>query len=70
MKKKKKSVSFDSSVKIHHMYVWTFAYREARKIDWINAYEAEISKFRFALRQQEMEEILSEIGFFSRQNKK
>lgn len=63
---KKKSVSFDSNVRIHYMHVWTFASRKAREGDWMrNAAD----KFRFIIRKQKMEALLAEIGFFARKLK-
>lgn len=63
-KKKMKNVSFDSNVKILKMCVWTFAYHEARKSDWMrNAAD----RYRFELRKQSFEAMLTRIGFFSRQ---
>lgn len=57
----KKRVSFDPKVKILHMHVWTFAYREARKSDCIrNAAD----RFRFNLRREKLEAMLKRIGFF------
>lgn len=58
-----KSVSFDSNVKILNMYVWTFAYHEARKSDWMR-FAAD--RYRFELRKQRLEAMLAEAGFFSR----
>lgn len=65
-RKRAKSVSFDSNVHIHYMHVWSFAYRSARKGEWMrNAAD----KFRFELRKQKLEASLTKIGFFSRQLK-
>lgn len=62
-KKKNKSVSFDPNVKILNMHVWTFAYHEARKGDWMRI---AADRYRFELRKQKFEAMLAEIGFFSR----
>lgn len=62
-KKKMKRVSFDDSVKIQNMHVWIFAYREARKHNWMSAV---LDRQRFELRKQKMESMLARIGFFSR----
>lgn len=61
--KEMKKVRFDSCVKILNMYVWSFAYREARKSDWESV---ALDRCRFQLRKKRMEEMLAEIGFFSR----
>lgn len=45
------------------MYAWTFAYRRARESEWM-IYAAD--RYRFELRKQRMEAMLTEIGFFSR----
>lgn len=58
-----KRVSFDPRVKIRHMHVWTFAYREARKSNWESSV---LDRERFELRKQQLEAKLFEIGFFSR----
>lgn len=58
-----KSVSFDPHVKIQHMHVWVFAYREARKNDLA---KLAADKFRFDLRKQKFEAMLDKIGFFSK----
>lgn len=56
-------LSFDPNVKILHMHVWSFAYQEARKSNWIrNAAD----RFRFELKMQRMETMLAKIGFLSR----
>lgn len=61
---KKKSVSFDYNIKILHMHVWTFAYREARKsCDWMRV---AADRYRFKLRINKMEAMLTKINFFSR----
>lgn len=62
----KKSVSFDSNVKVLNMHVWTFAYHEARKSDWSRI---AADRFRFEIRAQRFEAMLVKIGFFSRQKK-
>lgn len=61
-----KSVSFDPNIKIQHMYVWTFAYREARKSNWISYI---LDRHRFELRKLILEELLAEIRFFSKEKK-
>lgn len=61
--KKKKKVRFDSNVKILNMHVWSFAYQQARKSDWMRI---AADRCRFELRQQKFEEMLAKIGFFSR----
>lgn len=58
-----KSVSFDSNVKILNMRVWSFAYREARKSNWL---QFAADRYRFDLRKQRLEAELAKIGFFSR----
>lgn len=64
MKKKKKRVSFDSKIQILNMHVWTFAYHEARKSNWM---KFAADRYRFELRKQKIEVMLNKIGFFSRQ---
>lgn len=61
-----KSVSFDPNVKIEHMYVWTFAYREARKSDWMRI---AVDGYRFGLRKKNIEAMLTKINFFSVENR-
>lgn len=61
-----KEVRFDSNVKIHNMHVWTFAYHEARKSNWISSV---LDRQRFELRKQILEKLLTEIGFFSKINR-
>lgn len=61
--KKMKRVSFDSDVKILNMRVWAFAYHEARKSDWMRI---RADRYRFELRKQRMEAMLSKINFFHR----
>lgn len=57
-----KKVSFDPVVKILHMHVWTFAYREARKGEWErNAAD----RCRFKRRIKEFEPLFAKIRFFS-----
>lgn len=64
MKKIKTSVSFNPNVKIMHMHVWTFAYHEARKsCDWARI---AADRYRFELRKEKMDAMLSKIRFFSR----
>lgn len=62
-KKKKKSVDFDPNIKILYMHVWSFAYREARKSNWLHI---AADRYRFDLRKQKMEAMLSKIDFFSK----
>lgn len=64
---KKKTVSFDLHVKIQRMHVWTFAYQKARENNWISAI---LDRQRFELRKQILEDLLLEIGFFSRDSSK
>lgn len=45
------------------MHVWTFAYREARKSNWISNI---LDRHRFELRKLLLEELLTEIRFFSK----
>lgn len=56
-----KKVSFDSNVKIFNMHVWSFAYNEARKSDWMTI---AADRYRFELRKQRLEAMLATIGFF------
>lgn len=56
---KMKKVSFDSNVRILNMHAWSFAYREARKNEWI------ANAARFELRKLMLEAKLVENGFFS-----
>lgn len=58
-----KKVSFDPNVKILHLHVWAFAYQEARKGDWMR-FAAD--RYRFELRKNQMESMLTKINFFSR----
>lgn len=58
-----KKVRFDSNVQIQNMHVWTFAYREARKSDWIRI---AADRYRFELRIRKLEQLLTKIGFFSK----
>lgn len=58
-----KRVSFDSDVKVQNMHVWTFAYHEARKSEWMR-FAAD--RYRFELRKKQLEAMLVKIGFFSR----
>lgn len=60
-----KRASFDSNVKIQYLHAWSFAYREARKSEWMRH---SVDRYRFDLRRQKLEALLVEIGFFSRQN--
>lgn len=61
-KKIKKQVNFDSNVKILNMYVWRFAYQEARKSNWMRI---AADRYRFELRKQKIELMLRKIGFFT-----
>lgn len=61
-----KNVRFDPNVKVHHMHVWAFAYRAARKS---NCDSNILDKMRFDLRKKILEVLLTEIGFFSRNKK-
>lgn len=63
MNEKIKKVSFDLNVKILHMRVWTFAFQEARKSDWMR-FAAD--RYRFELRKNQMEAMLAKIKNFSR----
>lgn len=45
------------------MHVWTFAYREVRKSNWISNI---LDRHRFELRKLLLEELLTEIRFFSK----
>ena len=58
-----KSVSFDSKVKIQHMHTWSFAYREARRSNWLSVVS---DRQRFETRKQKLEEELAKIRFFSK----
>lgn len=58
--KKKKRVTFASNVKILNMYVWSFAYQNARKNDWIGV------AARFQLKRVLLKEELTKSRFFSR----
>lgn len=60
-----KKVSFNPDVKIHHMFAWSFAYREARRSDF-DRISILLDQFRFNIRKQDLEEELKKIGFFSR----
>lgn len=58
----KKSVCFDLNIKILHMHVWTFAYREARKsCDWMRI---AADRYRFEIRKEKMETMLTKNNFF------
>lgn len=58
-----KRVRFNSDVKVQHMHVWAFAYREARKNDLA---KLAADKYRFDLRKQKFEAMLHKISFFSK----
>lgn len=58
-----KKVRFDPNDKILKMCVWSFAYHEARKCDWL---QITADRYRFSLRKQRIESELVKIGFFSR----
>lgn len=60
-KNKKKTVSFDSNVKILKIHVWAFAYHQARKSEWMR-FAAD--SYRFELRKKRMKAMLAKIGFF------
>ena len=62
--KNKKKVSFDSKVITLNMYVWSFAYHEARKSEWLRIAG---DRYRFELRKKSMEAMLAKIRFFSRE---
>lgn len=57
----KKRVTFNPNVQILNMCAWTFAYHEARKSD---CGRIAADKYRFELRKQRLEEMLSKIVFF------
>lgn len=61
--KKMKRVCFDSNVQTLNMYVWLFAYKEARKSDWL---QTSADRYRFELRKLRLEAMLVKIGFFSK----
>lgn len=75
-----KKVSFDPNVKIFHMFVWPFAYREARRGENVldklrfeirkQLLEAQLEeifrKIQFNIKKQQLEAQLDKIGFFSR----
>ena len=54
----KKKVTFNEEVQVFQLYVWKFAYREARKSVWINE---SIDRMRFEHRIKKIEEILNPI---------
>lgn len=58
-----KSVRFYPNVKILHMHVWTFAYRDARKSNWRSLV---LDRYRFEMRKQILEKLLTQCGFFSK----
>lgn len=58
----KKKVSFDSNIKVLNMYAWKFAYHEARKSNWMSI---AADRYRFELRKQKLEAMLTKISFFS-----
>lgn len=60
-----KKVHFNPNVKIHHMFVWSFAYRKARISDF-DRIQIMLDKFRFEIRKELLEEQLEKVGFFSR----
>lgn len=60
---KMKKVRFNPNVKILNMHVWAFAYREARKSNWMRIIA---DRYRFELRKKRLEAMLNKIGFFSR----
>lgn len=59
--KEMKRVRFDPNDKILHMHVWSFAYHEARKGDWLRI---AADNYRFELRKRQVEKILCKINFF------
>lgn len=63
-KNKKKTVSFNlNNNKVHNMYVWSFAYQDARKSDWLrNAAD----RYRFKLGKESFQIMLTKINFFSK----
>lgn len=59
----KKRVNFNlQKNKIQFMHVWAFAYREARKSEWVRI---AADRFRFQLRIKKFGDMLNEIEFFS-----
>lgn len=56
--KKRKSVTFNPSPKIHHLHTWTFAYRAARKSNWEQAAR---DRHRFERRIERNEVVISPI---------
>lgn len=61
-----KRVNFDSKVRVQQMHVWSFAYREARKSNWISNF---LDRHRFEIRKQLLEDELTRVEFFSRKVK-
>lgn len=59
----KKKVRFNPDVQILKMYVWSFAYHEARKNNWM---QIAADRYRFELRVKRIEDMLAKIGFFSK----
>lgn len=51
----KKKVTFNEEIKIRNMIVWNYAYKAARKADWMTIVN---DRLRFKRRIQQMEEIL------------
>lgn len=64
MEHKGKKVKFDSEVKILYMHVWSYAYHKARKSNWM---QIAADRYRFNMRRERVEALLTEIRFFSRQ---
>lgn len=60
-------MSFDSKVKVRQMHAWSFAYREARKSNWISNV---LDRHRFEIRKLLLEDDLTKVEFFSRKIKK
>ena len=56
--KRGKKVKFNERVIIYPLYVWNFAYREARKSTWM---QEAIDRYRFRRRIQELEKLLEPI---------
>lgn len=61
---REKRVIFDSTVKVHIMHVWAYAYQDARKSNWM---KFAADRYRFDLRKQRLEAEFVKIKFFSKQ---
>lgn len=59
-----KSVCFDLKVRFQYLHVWSFAYQEARKSNWV------LDRVRFEIRKQLLNEKLERCDFFSKKVKK